>query len=183
LLDILVFGRAAANHIIDFLKEQRYHRVLDQDSVDLALSRLARWDRKGEGESVPQLRAEFRKAMEDHCGVFREHQVLTEGVEKVKALRERLADARLRDHSRTFNTARIEALELENLMDVGLATVVSALSRTESRGAHSRIDYPERDDTNWLKHSLYFNDGRMDYKPVRLKPLTVDPFPLKARVY
>ena len=183
LLDILVFGRAAANHIIDFLKEQRYHRVLDQDSVDLALSRLARWDRKGEGESVPQLRAEFRKAMEDHCGVFREHQVLTEGVEKVKALRERLADARLRDHSRTFNTARIEALELENLMDVGLATVMSALSRTESRGAHSRIDYPERDDTNWLKHSLYFNDGRMDYKPVRLKPLTVDPFPLKARVY
>jgi succinate dehydrogenase / fumarate reductase flavoprotein subunit len=183
LLDILVFGRAAANHIIDFLKEHRYHRMLDEDSVEQALARLARWDRKGEGESVPQLKKELKQVMEDHCGVFREQQVLTEGVSKVKELVQRMENARLQDHSRIFNTARIEALELENLMDIAMATVVSAQSRTESRGAHSRIDYPDRDDDHWLRHSLYFRDGRLDYKPVRIKPITVDPFPLKARVY
>jgi len=183
LLDILVFGRAAANHIISHLHENRYHRKMDKHSIDKALDRLARWDKTGEGESVPELRAEFRKVMEDHCSVFREHSILEEGLEKVKVLRERLQDARLKDHSKIFNTARIEALELENLMDIGIATVASALARTESRGAHSRMDYTERDDTHWLKHSLYFEDGRLDYKPVRLKPITVEPFPLKARVY
>ena len=183
LLDILVFGRAAANHIIDHLKENRYHRQMSKESVDHALSRLARWELEGEGESVSDLRAEFRKVMEDHCGVFREQSVLEEGLEKVKVLKQRLQNARLKDQSKIFNTARIEALELENLMDIGLATVASALSRTESRGAHSRVDYTERDDINWLKHTLYFEDGRLDYKPVRLKPITVDPFPLKARVY
>jgi succinate dehydrogenase / fumarate reductase flavoprotein subunit len=90
----------------------------------------------------------------------------------------------LRDHSRVFNTARIEALELENLMEVAVATILSALRRQESRGAHSRIDYPERDDVNWLRHSLYHRDGRrIDYKPVRTKPLTVESFPPKPRVY
>ena len=183
LLDILVFGRAAANQIIEYLKENRHHRQMDEASVEKALGRLARWDKQGTGESVPLLRDEFRKVMEDHCGVFREHTVLSEGLEKVKALRKRLDNAYLGDHSRVFNTARIEALELENLMDIGIATVASALARTESRGAHSRMDYEERDDTNWLKHSLYFHGGHLDYKPVRLKPMTVDPFPLKPRVY
>jgi succinate dehydrogenase / fumarate reductase flavoprotein subunit len=183
LLDILVFGRAAANHIIDYLKEHRYHRQMDDDGIEQAMARLARWEKGGEGESVPQLRAEFRKVMEDHCGVFREQGVLQEGLDKVTVLRERLQNARLKDQSQIFNTARIEALELENLMDIGIATVASALARTESRGAHSRVDYTERDDTNWLKHTLYFEDGRLDYKPVRIKPITVAPFPLKPRVY
>ncbi|HHJ80553.1 MAG TPA: succinate dehydrogenase flavoprotein subunit, partial [Candidatus Tenderia electrophaga] len=106
------------------------------------------------------------------------------GVEKVIALETRLKDARLQDHSKVFNTARVEALELENLMDIALATVCSAHARQESRGAHSRIDYPDRDDERWLKHSLFFKEGRkLDYKPVRMKPLTVDSFPPKARVY
>jgi len=183
LLDILVFGRAAANHIIDYLKEHRYHRQMDDDGIEQGMARLARWEKGGEGESVPQLRAEFRKVMEDHCGVFREQAVLQEGLDKVTVLRERLQNARLKDQSQIFNTARIEALELENLMDIGIATVASALARTESRGAHSRVDYTERDDTNWLKHTLYFEDGRLDYKPVRIKPITVAPFPLKPRVY
>ncbi|MGA7799902.1 MAG: succinate dehydrogenase flavoprotein subunit [Gammaproteobacteria bacterium] len=184
LLDILVFGRAAANHIIEYLQENRYHRALSQDGVDRAMARLVRWEEDGDGESVDALRAELQQTMEHYCGVFRTEAVLEEGLERVIALEERLAHARLRDHSKVFNTARIEAMELENLMDIAVGTVRSALERRESRGAHSRIDYPERDDVRWLRHSLYFKQGRrMDYKPVRIKPLTVDSFPPKPRVY
>ena len=184
LLDILVFGRAAANHIIEYLKENRYHRPLAQHGVERALARLARWEQRGDGESVDALREALKKVMEDDCGVFRTEQVLRNGLDQVLAIERRLQDVRLSDDSKVFNTARIEALELENMVDVALATVTSALERRESRGAHSRIDYPERDDVHWLKHSLYFKEGRqLDYKPVRVKPLTVDSFPPKARVY
>jgi succinate dehydrogenase / fumarate reductase flavoprotein subunit len=184
LLDILVFGRAAANHIIEHLRETRYHRPLPDSATEQAMARLARWDRQGEGESVDELRKALTRIMEDHCGVFRNEEVMRAGQQKLVALQERLQQARIRDHSQVFNTARIEALELENLMDIALATVSSALARQESRGAHSRIDYPERDDTHWLRHSLYYKEGmRMDYKPVRIKPMTVDSFPPKKREY
>jgi succinate dehydrogenase / fumarate reductase flavoprotein subunit len=184
LLDILVFGRAAANHIVDYLEENRYHRPLPEDAVEQGMARLARWEQKGEGESVDALRTELARVMEENCGVFRTEEVLREGLGKVSELAERLADVRLRDHSAVFNTARIEAMELENLMDVALATVASALQRQESRGAHSRIDYPERDDVHWLKHSLYHRETRtVDYKPVRIRPITVSSFPPKERVY
>ena len=109
---------------------------------------------------------------------------MQEGVEKLKVLREKLSEVCLSDHSKVFNTARVEALELENLVDTGIAIAYSALMRKESRGAHSRPDYPARDDANWMKHSLYFREGdRMDYKAVRTKPLTVDSFPPKERMY
>ncbi|TVP91214.1 MAG: succinate dehydrogenase flavoprotein subunit [Thioalkalivibrio sp.] len=184
LLDILVFGRAAANHILDFLKDNRQHRPLHQESVDQALARLARWDRKGEGEAVEPLRRELRKVMEDHCGVFRTAEVMQEGVTRLHELRERIDNAVIRDHSRTFNTARVEAMELENLMDCAMATIVSALGREESRGAHSRMDFTDRDDERWLRHSLYsLQDDAMDYKPVRTQPVTVESFPPKERVY
>ncbi len=184
LLDIVVFGRAAGNHILEYLKENRYHRTLPETALEPAIQHLTRWDAKGEGESADKLGDELRRTMEQHCGVFRTQEVLDQGVVKVLKLRERLQNARLRDHSKVFNTARIEAFETENLMEVALATVVSAAARHESRGAHSRMDYPERDDLQWLKHTLYSSGAqRLDYKPVRMKPLTVDSFPPKKRVY
>jgi len=184
LLDILVFGRAAANHIVEYLGENRYHLPFPDDGLDPGLSRLSRWEKKGEGESVDQLRNELAGVMEEDCGVFRTEEILREGLDRVTALVARLADVRLKDHSRVFNTARIEAMELENLMDIALATVTSALERKESRGAHTRIDYPERDDVHWLRHSLYHKKtGTVDYKPVRTKPMSVDSFPPKERSY
>jgi len=184
LLDILVFGRAAANHIIGHLSEQHYHRPIPDGACDTAMARLERWNRQGKGESVPALRKELAKVMEDHCSVFRNEEVLQQGKDKVLDIRERIRDAYIDDYSQVFNTARIEAMELENLVEIGVATVASALERTESRGAHSRIDYPERDDARWMRHSLFSLDGdKMDYKPVRMKPLTVDSFPPKKRTY
>lgn len=184
LLDILVFGRASANHIKDYLAENRYHRELSEVSIDKAMQRLQRWQKKGDGESVSGLRNELKLVMEQHCGVFRTEEVLQEGLDKVLAIEARLPNARLSDHSDIFNTARVEALELENLMDVAIATVCSALARQESRGAHSRMDYPERNDVNWLKHTLFYKKGRqLDFKPVHTKPMSVDSFPPKARVY
>lgn len=184
LLDIVVFGRAAGNHIIEHLKENRYHRPVSEQSIEAAMARLTRWDKRGDGESVDSLRDELQRTMEKYCGVFRTEAVLTEGVEKILALEQRLHHVTLKDHSRVFNTARIEALELENLMELAIATVCSALKRTESRGAHSRMDYPERDDERWMKHSLFHKQGRrIEYKPVRTKPISVDTFPPKPRVY
>ena len=186
LLDIVVFGRAAGNDIKKYLSSNRYHRQIDEVSVEKALAHLKRWDEpSGDGsESVSVLKAELQKTMEDYCSVFRTEDVLQQGLDKVLELEKRMKNVRITDHSKVFNTARIEAMELENLVDLAVATVKSALERKESRGAHSRIDYPERDDVNWLKHSLYYKDGhRMDYKPVTLKPMKVDSFPPKPRVY
>ncbi len=184
LLDILVFGRSAGKDIIQFLADYRHHRPMKEVALEQAMARLTRWEQPGSGPSVAELRAEFRKSMEDHAGVFRTEEFMQEGVEKLEEIRNRLSQVRLKDRSRVFNTARIEALELENMIDVGMSIAVSALYRKESRGAHSRPDYPKRDDANWLKHSLYSREGdRMDFKPVRIKPLTVPSFPPKDRVY
>jgi succinate dehydrogenase / fumarate reductase flavoprotein subunit len=184
LLDILVFGRAAGKDIMDYLKENPNHKPLDGDSLKQALARLERWQQPEPGPSVRSLRDEFRKLMEDHAGVFRTQEVMQAGVDRLDEVRSRLSEVRLGDQSRTYNTARIEALELENLIQVGAAIAHCALLRQESRGAHSRPDFPDRDDQHWLKHSLYFLDGdRVEYKPVRTKPLTVKTFPPKERVY
>ncbi len=184
LLDILVFGRLSGLDMLEYLKHNPNHRLTDSASEEKAMVRFARFDRPGDGLSVAELRQEFRKVMEDHAGVFRVEAVMAEGLEKVREIRQRLDQVRLHDTSRSFNTARIEAFELENLIDVGLSIAASALHREESRGAHSRPDFPQRDDQNWMRHSLFYLDGeRIDYKPVRTKPLSVSSFPPIERVY
>jgi len=182
LLDILVFGRAAGLDLMENI--ENHHRPMSETGVDRAMARLERWDQRGDGISVRELRDEFRKCMEDHAGVFRTEEIMTEGIQKLRELRDLLPEVRLQDQSRVFNTARIEALELENLMACGMAIAASALERRESRGAHSRPDFPKRDDANWMKHSLYLLDSdRVEYKPVQTKPLSVETFPPKERVY
>jgi succinate dehydrogenase / fumarate reductase flavoprotein subunit len=184
LLDILVFGRAAANRVGEYLKANRYHKPLCQESLDKALARLARWDKKGEGESVKSLRDDLKQIMETHCGVFRNEEVMQEGIDQLKALRDRLPGVQLKDDSKVFNHARIEAMELENMIDISMSIMMSAEARKESRGAHSRMDYPDRDDENWMRHSLYYLEGdRHSTKPVRTKPINVETFPPKERVY
>ncbi|MCU7940486.1 MAG: succinate dehydrogenase flavoprotein subunit [gamma proteobacterium symbiont of Bathyaustriella thionipta] len=188
LLDIVVFGRAAGNHIINYLKENPHHKDLSEDSAADILQRLERWkqpaEHTDESYTVPQLKAELKQIMEENCGVFRTEDVLDKGVHAVKAIKDKLIKARISDYSTIFNTARIEALELENLVEIGLATVISALARQESRGAHSRMDFENRDDVTWMKHSLYFmNNNQLSYKPVRCKAMTVATFPPKERVY
>ncbi len=184
LLDLIVFGRAAGNDVIEYCRENPFPRPVPHLALERIAARLARWDRKGDGITVPELREEMRKAMQLHCGVFRKEDVLQDGVKKLLEIAAKLPDVVLRDHSKVYNTGRIEALELENLVAVALATIFSASARQESRGAHARDDYPERDDKAWMKHSLYFADGhRLDYKPVRLKPLTVEAFQPKVRAY
>lgn len=185
LLDILVFGRAAANHIIEYITENRYHRSMDEQSVSAAMARLNRWnENSGRGESPERIRQALKQTMENHVGVFREKDILAEGVQQINTLSQRLTNASLQDLSQTFNTARVEALETENLLACAQAVSHSAYARTESRGAHSRVDYPERNDQQWMRHTLYFLEtDKLDYKPVRTHPLTVKSFPPVKRVY
>lgn len=183
LLDLIVFGRAAGLYVEKELKEGlSLHHAAESD-IDAALARLDRWNNTHKGESVTEIRTAMKKVMQSDFGVFRTEEHMQEGLDKLKQLRERLKHAALTDDSKVFNTARIEALELDNLMEVAYASAVSALARKESRGAHSREDYPKRDDANWLKHSIYFPEGRMGTREVNMKPLTMKPFEPKERVY
>jgi len=192
LLDLLVFGKSAGERIIeDLRKDTGAQKSLAPSLADPALARLARLDSATGGESVSQVGADLRRTMQMHCGVFRFPDSLAEGVRKMKEVAERSQRTFIKDKSRVFNTARVEALELDNLVETALASMISAEARKESRGAHDRSDYQDRpgypngrDDHEWLKHSLWFKQGnRLEYKPVKLKPLTVEPFAPKARVY
>ncbi len=184
LLDLLVFGRAAGDHMLDYLRENPYPRPVPKTAVEPALARLARWDKPQGSETVAALRSEMQRIMQAHAGVYRDAEHLQAGLSKLEQVRQRLSDAAIADRSKVYNTARIEALELDNLLPIARATLVSATARQESRGAHAREDFPQRDDDHWLRHTLYFAEGdQLDYKPVRLKPLTGDAFQPKERAY
>jgi succinate dehydrogenase / fumarate reductase flavoprotein subunit len=191
LTDLVVFGKAAGDSVIRFLREHPGQKPLPADAAERTLARLARLDGQTNGESVYEVGNDLRRTMQAHCGVFRFPDLLAEGVKKIRAVSERVARTGIADKSQVFNTARVEALELDNLIEVARATMVSADARKESRGAHDRADchdrpgFPNgRDDQNWLKHTLWYKDGdRLEYKPVNLKPLTAETIPPKARAY
>ena len=183
LLDLIVFGKAAGQHILDSSKGKKLKK-LPNDVTKKTIERLKKIDTKGSLEDPRELGEELRAVMQKHCGVFRTPELLNEGLGKVVDLKQRIRNISIKDNSKVFNTARSEALELQNLIEVALATMASAKNREESRGAHSRSDYPKRDDNSWLKHSLYNpKDGSLAYRPVKMKPLSVKSFPLKERVY
>jgi succinate dehydrogenase / fumarate reductase flavoprotein subunit len=192
LLDLLVFGKSAGETAVDELqKSPKAHKPLHQESIDRTLARLDRIESQKGGADVHETRLALQRTMQNHCGVFRFADKLKEGVQKILEVQQAVQRTEIRDKSKVFNTARAEALELDNLIEVAVATMVSAEARKESRGAHVRNDAPDtpanpngRDDKNWLKHTLWFKEGnRLDYKSVKLTPLTVESIALKTRAY
>jgi succinate dehydrogenase / fumarate reductase flavoprotein subunit len=194
LLDLLVFGKAAGDHIIANVNPKQEHKNLPKDAADKTLARLARLEGAANGEYSQDVANDMRSIMQAHAGVFRSQEVMDKGVEKIAALRQRVEKIGLKDNSKVFNTARVEALEVENLMEAAQATMESAAARKECRGAHLVRDYEHdvthptcplgRNDAEWMKHTLWYKDGnRLDYKPVRMKPLTAETVPPKPRTF
>ena len=184
LLDLLVFGRAAGNHVVASAIKQKEHKPLPADAADYSLSRVAALDDSTSGEYTQDVANDIRNAMQKHCGVFRTQKIMDEGVATMAVLTEKAKSIHLKDKSKTFNTARVEALELANLVEAANATMYSAAARQESRGAHAHDDCPDRDDENWMKHSLWFKENnRLEYKPVNLQPLTAESIPPKVRTF
>jgi succinate dehydrogenase / fumarate reductase flavoprotein subunit len=184
LLDLVVFGRASGLFIERALREGIDLREPSSDDIEEAAVGLRRINESSGGEKAADLRKELQNVMQNHFGVFRKGDFMREGIDKLEGLRERIANVHLEDKTQAFNTARLEALELQNLFEVAEATAIAAEQRTESRGAHAREDFQERDDENWLCHSLYFpGERRVGKRAVNFTPRTVDTFQPKVRTY
>ncbi len=184
LLDLVVFGRATGLHLGETLSASSEARAASESDIEQSLARYNRWEGNRKGEDPAIIRKDLQQCMQNNFSVFREGKAMEDGLAELKSIRERLQSARLDDTSREFNTQRIECLELDNLMETAYATAVSANFRTESRGAHSRFDYPERNDQDWLCHSLYSPETEsMSTRSVNLTPKLREAFPPKARTY
>ena len=184
LLDLVVFGRAAGVHIEQVMRQGVSYREASESDIEASMARLNRWNESAEGESIYDLKKELQTTMQNSFGVFRTEKNMLEGMDKLVELRERIGQAGMPDKSAAFNTARLEALELDNLLEVAEATAVTAEGRRESRGAHARDDYQTRDDENWLCHSMYFpEDKRVGKRDVNFAPTTMEAFEPKERVY
>ncbi|TXG95094.1 MAG: FAD-binding protein, partial [Rhodocyclaceae bacterium] len=192
LLDLLVFGKSSGDTVIeDMASMPKAHKELPANFADKTLARLARLENQTNGSSVNDTRLAMQRTMQNHCGVFRFKDKLEEGVQKILEIEKQVAITEIKDKSKVWNTARVEALELDNLIEVAKATMICANARKESRGAHVRDDAPDtpempngRNDKEWHKHTLWQRDGnKLSYKPVNMTPLSVETIALKTRSY
>ena len=184
LLDLVVFGRAAGLHINEALKSGGGVADADKDDIDGALHSLNKLNESTSGYEVSSVKRELQEVMQNYFGVFRRGDYMEKGVSALADIREKIDNLHLQDKSAAFNTNRVEAIELQNLFEVAEATAISSLQRTESRGAHAREDYPDRDDENWLCHSLYDPTSKsLGKRKVNFEPKQVDAFPPKIRTY
>ncbi|MDH1700911.1 MULTISPECIES: succinate dehydrogenase flavoprotein subunit [Comamonas] len=194
LLDLLVFGKSAGKHIVNFVNNFGPHHSVPADGADRTLERLNQLDNSKDGVYAQDIAGDIRTAMQTHAGVFRTQKSMDEGVTKINAIRDQVGSVTLKDKSKVWNTARMEALEVDNLIEVAQATMTSAAARKECRGAHTVYDYEHpadhaefplgRNDKEWLKHTLWDSaTNGLSYKPVNLKPLTVDSVPPKVRTF
>ncbi len=184
LLDLIVFGRATGRYLVSKKINNEPFKKVPTDGADESLHRINKLDSSTSGEQVHEVANDIRKTTQSFCGVFRNSDLLSKGVDNINQLNLRVNSLHISDKSKVFNTARIEALEVHNLIEAAKATIISAEARKESRGAHAHDDFLDRDDKKWMKHTLWFSENnRLDYKPVILKPMSVETFVPKKRTF